>query len=379
MGFFDALASIAATDATNTVNQNINNASLGFQKQENAKQRNYDWAKMKAEQQWQQSMYEMYNTPSAMKQMYREAGINPFIAGSNAIGEAMTTNAPTGGAPSVGSVPSMIPMQAPHFAGMDESIFSALKVNSEIGNQTSQMFRNLMEAVSTALKDNNLPLAYKLVELGAPMIKGINFDSSQLKEQVRLMNEQQQIINRIKEIDAQVAEEVGMSNARQVLANMRQQLNESQAQVDFWQNVKKLNDATVGLRRAQQNSEWKLAKKYEEEIPVLRSQVKELNSRAYMEFAHGSLSDAKTLTEDTLREFYSSQQKYKALSMGIDYEILSSDFESNDWKRDVQKSLFGKFTSAWNFGVDEAISKPLKSFMDIFGDLPKLSKPKFKR
>ena len=157
-GFLSGIANIMATDSTNTTNKSINREQLKAQQEENQKQRDYDWNKMVAEQDWQQKMYEQYNTPSAMKQQYREAGINPFIQGSNAIGSGISETSPSGGAPSVGSVPSPIPMQSPNLNGIDafaDFLLQKQQVDANVANQHSQALSNYLDMAFKFYQDGN--------------------------------------------------------------------------------------------------------------------------------------------------------------------------------------------------------------------------------
>lgn len=111
-----AAANIWSSERSNQSNERINEASL-FNAHE-LQQNDFDFQR----QMWNDT--NNYNTPAAMAQRYREAGINPYLAMQNGSGVASAQQQTGSG----GSVPSMLPMH-PIFSSQDMSNVLGALVN----------------------------------------------------------------------------------------------------------------------------------------------------------------------------------------------------------------------------------------------------------
>lgn len=111
-----AAANVWSSERSNQSNERINEASL-FNAHE-LQQNDFDFQR----QMWNDT--NNYNTPAAMAQRYREAGINPYLAMQNGSGVASAQQQTGSG----GSVPSMLPMH-PIFSSQDMSNVLGALVN----------------------------------------------------------------------------------------------------------------------------------------------------------------------------------------------------------------------------------------------------------
>lgn len=149
MGFLGAIVS----GITSLINGSENRSS---QEEENALNREWQaeqnsmnryWQSKESDKarQWEEQMYNLYNSPSAMKRQYQEAGLNPYLQGSQAIGSPMSGSAPMSGAPSSGS-PAVSAL--PPMPDLGRNLIEALGVDASIGNQQANTDRQKWETAS---------------------------------------------------------------------------------------------------------------------------------------------------------------------------------------------------------------------------------------
>lgn len=115
--------------------------------QSNENQINRDWQSTESQKarDWEEQMYNLYNSPSAMKKQQAEAGLNPWLSGSDSVRSPMSSSAPMSSAPSAGSG---VGAQTVPFPDIGSGIVQALGVESQIGNQQANTDKQKWETAS---------------------------------------------------------------------------------------------------------------------------------------------------------------------------------------------------------------------------------------
>lgn len=142
---------------------------------------------------WQEQMYNQYQSPSAMMRQYKDAGLNPALMFGNA-GSGSIPSASTGpsGASGSGVSASGSPLQASS-SGLIDSLLSIVKLRSEIDNinadtaqkrsvTTSQDIQNyiadMTKEVSISQAESNLSLTNNQVSKLALEMRELEFNVS---------------------------------------------------------------------------------------------------------------------------------------------------------------------------------------------------------
>ena len=115
-----------------------NQKQRDWQSTENAVNRDWQSVESQKARDWEEQMYNLYNSPSAMKRQYQEAGLNPWLAGQDAVGSPMSSSAPMSGAPASGS-PSVAAL--PSMPDIGRNLMEFLGINAQIGNQQAETDR----------------------------------------------------------------------------------------------------------------------------------------------------------------------------------------------------------------------------------------------
>ena len=180
----NGMSSLASAGLSAGASGNLNSKNRKFQHQENQLARdwqswenknNRDWqaGESKIARDWEEQMYLQYNTPSAMMQQYKEAGVNPYLSQVSQLGQGMGTAAPMSGSPAFGTPPmAASPSSAmPDFSSLNDlgsKVMQAFGIQSQIANQDAntksqlwntayQVYKEFgVDAFKAFAKDNNL-------------------------------------------------------------------------------------------------------------------------------------------------------------------------------------------------------------------------------
>lgn len=122
-----------------------NQLNRDWQAEQNSMNRYWQSGESAKARQWEEQMYNLYNSPSAMKRQYQEAGLNPYLAGSQSIGSPMSGSAPMSGSPASGS-PSVSAL--PPMPDVGRNLVEALGIDAQIGNQQANTDRQKWETAA---------------------------------------------------------------------------------------------------------------------------------------------------------------------------------------------------------------------------------------
>lgn len=178
-GVIGGFADVLSTNSRNRTEKQLARENQLWQSNENQLSR--DWQ----ERMW--NAQNQYNSPSAMMQRLRDAGLNPFLASSeNMIGQSSASSA---GSPSMASAPSMpnlqtVPYGEPFFNAIDMALRSSA-VDANNSNQQSQSVKNLVDAAMDAYDRGGMKAFYGVINNFAPFLLGSNPDTSQVSRQVK--------------------------------------------------------------------------------------------------------------------------------------------------------------------------------------------------
>lgn len=92
-------------EASQVYNTSEREASQRYNTSERLASQQYQTSERTAQNDWQEYMYNQYNSPAAMAQQLKDAGLNPRLAGNSGVGGIAASSGSSGGAPS-GSAPS---------------------------------------------------------------------------------------------------------------------------------------------------------------------------------------------------------------------------------------------------------------------------------
>ena len=118
MGLLDSIGSVFSNIPiigdllTAGANHYENVRNQHFQSDEAKVQREWLSNENQIARQWEEDMYNQYNSPSAMMQQYKEANLNPFLmANQQQVGQGMSATPASNGSPAhaSGSLPAPAP------------------------------------------------------------------------------------------------------------------------------------------------------------------------------------------------------------------------------------------------------------------------------
>lgn len=115
--------------------------ALHQQEAENERARQFQHYESSLARQWEEQMYNLYNSPSAMMRQYKEAGLNPYLAGQDALGSGMSQSAPMSGPGASGLSPGQPQQFVPDWSGLGNAgsaFVQAMGVNAQIANQEAR-------------------------------------------------------------------------------------------------------------------------------------------------------------------------------------------------------------------------------------------------
>ena len=160
---------------TNSKQVALAQQQMAQQKEEN--QLNRDWS----EKMW--NAQNQYNTPSAMMARYQEAGLNPYLVGSESgVGSAGSPSSPS--MVGQGPVPSLTaPML--DLASPIQLALQAKSVDANVANQQSETARNIIASLVSAYKDLGREGFSKVANKIAPFLSQIDPNDSWVSKELR--------------------------------------------------------------------------------------------------------------------------------------------------------------------------------------------------
>lgn len=186
---------------------------------------------------WQEDMYNKYQSPQALINQQLQAGVNPFISG-----DSVTS----------GNLPSASPAQAPqppqfHFGNaLGEGVQSYMQAQSiQAQNQSfqAQALHNLVTSALALTKEFGEVAGRSFFETMLPQL-GLD-DSANATKMFNQQLQSIQLSNQRQSIENELREKYGSKEAQSALDFVDQQITESVARIGKMASDAKVNDATI--------------------------------------------------------------------------------------------------------------------------------------
>lgn len=253
----NGVSSIAGAGFSAAASGNLNSRNRKFQHQENQLARdwqswenknNRDWqaGESKIARDWEEQMYLQYNTPSAMMQQYKDAGVNPYLSQVSQLGQGMGTAAPMSGSPASGTPPmNASPSSAmPDFSSLNDlgsKVMQAFGIQSQIANQDANTKNQLWNTAYQIYKDFGVD-AYKAFAKDNNLYEGspVNSLYSQLIAGQVLKDSSQTYLNNV---TAQIKSNVDVRMADAKINELNQSIDKMKTEIDVLKTQGKLNEA----------------------------------------------------------------------------------------------------------------------------------------
>lgn len=298
-----------------------------FNREEAEKARMHQASLLSAEQNWNEFMYNQYQSPSALRRQYEEAGYNPYLVeGSGHVGGSVPTG-PT--APSTaqaqGSNPFNPQTQVPNYgafaSGLSDAAhmyFNAKQATANTANVNAMALKNIAEAANYLIESGySEDEVQKVIEPYFKSSQGMNSDSNLFVQGMVLANQEKKInIDRQKlafALDKQFGEKERVS----MLAQIDQTITESAAKIGLMASEAKLNDS---------------------KCEQIAQDIVESLSRIYKNTAEGSLADVQGLEIMTLLGYTETLLSYQVQKSALENEETSG----NEGIKKFNKTLIGK-------------------------------------
>lgn len=211
-----AIGGLIGSNQTNKSNLGVMREQMAWNTKEREASQLYNTRERVSSQEWQdqqrrlqnnwaRDMYEAYQTPQALVEQYKAAGINPRLAmGSNSVGNVSASSGASGGAPS-GTHVSPMGVSAPYMSsqgyvsafGDIANIMKTLGEAKKLGIETDNLEEEIKARIDGMKLDNegkkllneinkvNLPAKMRLELLSlAQSIENATLTSEQIKETI---------------------------------------------------------------------------------------------------------------------------------------------------------------------------------------------------
>lgn len=341
-GFFGSIFSTSSANSTNVKLQEQTN-KLNYQMFQ--EQMDYDWTKTQYQSNYMQQLMDRYNEymkPTNLMARYRDAGINPFVAGSSALGQSQTqmpTTFPTGGSPS--AVPAETARVNP--------LLSANDVSSSI---------------------------LQLAQANKEVHEGKNLDANSNRTKTLLGEELKEKIidNQTKTFDYELKVKFGDSEKIQQINTMISEEFKNYAMADMYDasideieskikaNLAKADLDAAEAERINEQIPW-IAKEMSAKLGLLKAQTFAANQQgnyyiaageqaraaAFKDYQEGKKAVAETQTINDLRDVQVSFEK--------------SRVELNEWQ--ARKLAYDIYDSAIHLGIDKSLADQTLKQMEI--------------
>lgn len=260
------IGSMIGSSNANSTQKEIAADNRQWQSDENQKNRDWQSEQNLLSQNWQEKMWNAqnsYNTPSALMERNRAAGLNPFLLGSNtpaSVGAAQSAGTPAKGSLSMVGSPSMPNIQpvnygAP-FSSLASTLLTAKGVDANAANQKAQSVKSIVEAATDAFKSMgykgfNSVLRYAAPFLGSSSPEGsfVEREAYYKLQEMQLNNAQNQLALSLSTKFSEDQIRTGLEKANYEISEIVGRLNTMRISNDV--ALKKLaNDTLVSVAEA---------------------------------------------------------------------------------------------------------------------------------
>lgn len=262
---------------------------------------------------WQEDMYNKYQSPQALINQQLQAGVNPFISGDSVTG---------------GNMPSASPAQAPqppqfHFGNaLGEGVQSYMQAQSiQAQNQSfqAQALHNLVTSALALTKEFGETAGRSFFETMLPQL-GLD-DSANATKMFNQQLQSIQLSNQRQSIENELRQKYGAKEAQAALDMIDQQITESVIRGGKMASDAKVNEATI--------------EKMGYECGKLLAESKYFNMMSTQ--------------MSTLLPYIRSQYIFTTGQMGMEFLSNRSNFIGDTQKRTYIESEEGQSRREWNY------------------------------
>lgn len=253
---FDPIDTLVSTGQS-ALNWALNSVSQNHQNKVNAReaQKQRDWASSEneiarnwqssensASRDWQQKMWNLenqYNTPSAMMQRYKDAGLNPYLAGgqigaaSSDVPSASSVGAPPSLGGSAASVGSPLPA--------DFDIMRGLGVSADAADSRAKAVNTLWRTASEIYQNMGKAAFEKFVSTH-PEMTGSDPASALAAREAAARIHQMDVDTAVQDYGLSLTKKFGEKERWQAISESQQRISESVARLQVQQ---KMTDAEI--------------------------------------------------------------------------------------------------------------------------------------
>lgn len=290
-----------------------NNRNQHFQADEAQKQRTWQTLENNKNRQWQEEMYNQYNSPSAMKRQYQEANYNPYLmmAQGNQ-GNGMSASPPVGsGAHAAGG--SSLPGSS-----FGSNAMQMIGVNAQAANQQARTVQQEWETYQFIREHVGLDAAKKYLDAHPEMVQSNSPDNDPW----------------MKKYNLSYARETNNYLSEQWEYNLRQQYGIKQADLELNFIKQKTNDLISQMDKRS----WDI-KEIKGALRLIDEKIRTEKSVQSRNYSEGSLFAARAKTEDESRQYVVRQLLLNTNILEHAENIDRAVFESKE-------SLIGWLSSA---------------------------------
>lgn len=207
------------------------------------------------EQNWQENMYNMYNSPSALRRQYEAAGYHPYLGASSGAsghglqGSPSAPSSPQAQAPSVGSPASYMPDYSLAANGLSDAArmyFDSKVANANAANQSSQALTNVAKAYNE-LRASGMSHedAQKLTMPFMKSTQGFNSDDNFFYKNLELNVDRTRIARDKEQLEQTIYAEFGRTEKANEVMNQVQLWNKMAAEIGMMSSNAKVNEAKI--------------------------------------------------------------------------------------------------------------------------------------
>lgn len=315
---FGGLAGMWSTDQANQTNKQIADNQYWYTKDLNKENRDWQSEENKQARTWQEQMYNLYNSPSAMMRQYREAGLNPYMVGQGGAGSggSAPSSPAMSGSPSAGGVSMGHPAVPYDMSFIGDSIaryMQAKQVDASAADQTAkaeyQYIKNYQE-----LSKMNSDYAYEYLVTHMQALRGTHFDADRFVNEFDYKLASDAANASLAKLYNDIEHTYGKSKAANFVANQEQEFNKMAAEIRKMASDASVNDADIALKAAQ----------------MVEAYAKSNNL------------NADTQTINALRNHLANIYQKQSLSANDVYGETHSEYEANELVRGYMKSQDSK-------------------------------------
>lgn len=328
----NGISNLIGTTSTNAANARQNELNRQWQSQENELSRQFTREQDQASRfftaqqnelsrDWQEKMWNLqnqYNTPSAMMQRYKDAGMNPFLSQMAQLGQgagsagtpASSATAPMSGSAPMSGAPSSIPMVAPRF----ELSLQDMGIASNIANQHANTQQQKWETYQYIREHVGRDAAKRFIDGNPDMFQSSDPDNDPWMKSYKRAEMRENLQNSILDIQDWLLSRYGDQEHQKAL-------QEADARIEDIISKMSERDANIALMTEQMATEV---------------------ARQFQLYASGRESNAKALTENQIRKWMINKLVYETGLSSFAFQRDKAVFDSEEELRSWLQSDEGK-------------------------------------